>query len=367
MYRDYAREVIKIKQAYLFGPQKNTLQEEILSSPNARIILFGAGLGGHAAAKWIQKEGGCVFCFCDSMKSGKDEKFDIPIISPEELKKYYGDDQTYIVISVGDRYRDEIASLLLELGCPIRKIIPSYFMKDKLTLDELEAHLDGYQWMFDHVEDDTSRDIIINRIKNYLFYFEAPHDEDYKRYFDSAIMPLRTDEIYLDGGAFNGDSILSFLNATKNQYRYIWGFEPDLENYRNAINTLHDYKNVTLINQGIWSGEETLPCIGGQETLSCFDKAGSSTVSVIGLDHFFLNRNNRPTVIKLDIQGAELYALQGARKLIKENHPKLILCAYHEVSHLYELAQTVFRIDPSYKFWIRHYSDNLHETILYAL
>jgi len=54
-------------------------------------------------------------------------------------------------------------------------------------------------------------------------------------------------------------------------------------------------------------------------------EAGIS-IETIALDDFVFRRGNmRPTFIKIDIEGAEAAALTGARRLLKEFHPTLLI------------------------------------------
>ena len=76
--------------------------------------------------------------------------------------------------------------------------------------------------------------------------------------------------------------------------------------------------------------------------------------------------DERVTFIKMDVEGAELKSLMGARNTIIKNHPRLAICAYHKPEDLYELPGYILSIVPEYKFLLRHYSSNNWETVLYA-
>ena len=59
--------------------------------------------------------------------------------------------------------------------------------------------------------------------------------------------------------------------------------------------------------------------------------------------------------IKLDIEGAELDALNKATNTIKKYNPILAICIYHKASHWYSIPETVLKINSSYKIYIRHH------------
>ena len=69
----------------------------------------------------------------------------------------------------------------------------------------------------------------------------------------------------------------------------------------------------------------------------------------------------------MDIEGAELEALQGGAKLIKKNHPKLAICVYHKPEDIYTIPQLLLEYNPNYTFYLRHYSLWRSETVLYAI
>ena len=74
----------------------------------------------------------------------------------------------------------------------------------------------------------------------------------------------------------------------------------------------------------------------------------------------------RVTYIKMDVEGTELEALQGAEGLIKRYKPKLAICIYHKREDPIVILEYLHEMIPEYQFKIRHYTDSQHETVLYA-
>ena len=69
----------------------------------------------------------------------------------------------------------------------------------------------------------------------------------------------------------------------------------------------------------------------------------------------------------MDVEGAELKSLVGARNTIIKNHPRLAICVYHKISDVYEIPEYILSIVPEYRFFLRHYNATHHwETVLYA-
>ena len=68
------------------------------------------------------------------------------------------------------------------------------------------------------------------------------------------------------------------------------------------------------------------------------------------------------TFIKMDIEGSEYKALQGAQNHIKNETPKLAISIYHGYDDLWRLPLFIEKINPNYDFYLRHYGGNLIPT-----
>lgn len=86
------------------------------------------------------------------------------------------------------------------------------------------------------------------------------------------------------------------------------------------------------------------------------------TVRLVALDDLALERCD---VIKMDIEGSELDALEGARKTIRTHQPNLLISAYHKFSDLWKIPELVLNIAP-YRFYLGHHSDAAIGTVLYG-
>ena len=69
----------------------------------------------------------------------------------------------------------------------------------------------------------------------------------------------------------------------------------------------------------------------------------------------------------MDIEGTEMEALKGAEYIIKKYKPKLAISIYHKPEDIVEIPKYILNINPDYKLYLRHYSDNAGETVLYAI
>ncbi len=101
-------------------------------------------------------------------------------------------------------------------------------------------------------------------------------------------------------------------------------------------------------------------------TVNKLSESGELAVPTVMIDE---DIEGPVTLIKMDIEGAEANAQQGCCKKILENHPKLILSVYHNHDDMWRLAREIYRLDPSYRFYLRNHGGPVIPTeyLLYAV
>ena len=191
---------------------------------------------------------------------------------------------------------------------------------------------------------------------------------NHSQYFPPGIMTISPDDIILDGGAYTGDTLASFVEVYPGYRNKYYAFEPDPKNYAALqVNGIGYDGTLIAIQAGIGSKEEVLRFKSTSGMDSAFtDEEAELSISVTTLDDFFTNRK-APTLIKMDVEGMELQALAGSERIIRYNKPKLAICVYHRPNHLWEIPLLVRELNPDYRFYLRHYSTNMSETVMYAV
>ncbi len=187
-----------------------------------------------------------------------------------------------------------------------------------------------------------------------------------EQYFVRGIMDLREDEVFVDGGAYTGDTLLTFARITGGRYARCRAFEPEPANagkLREAV-ARRRLENVEISVKGLWSRPATLPfAVIEGSSASAFSGCGRELAEVDTVD----NAAPDATFIKLDVEGAELEALKGASATIKRNRPKLAVCVYHRPSDLFEIPLFIDSLGAGYRFWLRQHQPVACETVLYAV
>ena len=69
----------------------------------------------------------------------------------------------------------------------------------------------------------------------------------------------------------------------------------------------------------------------------------------------------------MDIEGAELDALIGARRTLVRDRPILAIAAYHRASDLWTIPRLIKSIVPEYDLHLRRYAEDCWELVCYAI
>lgn len=210
-----------------------------------------------------------------------------------------------------------------------------------------------------------------NRVKDYLSAHNMHCDvstalasiREEEQYLD--VFAPSDDEIVVDAGCYDGATAMRFLKWGGDKIRHIYSFEFDPVNAVKCEENLKPYGDkVTLIQKGTWDKEGTVYTSAGGGVGSRVTSGGSTEIQLASIDS---ELSGVPvTFIKMDVEGAELKSLIGAKNTIIKNHPRLAICVYHEQEDIYEIPAYILSLVPEYKFYLRHYSTNQWETVLYA-
>ena len=187
------------------------------------------------------------------------------------------------------------------------------------------------------------------------------------QYFPPGLFPLTGQESYFDCGAFTGDTIDSFLQATGGAYTRIWAAEPDRTNYKQLLQYIDDKQltNIEVVNKGIYSYASRLPFQEDGTMLSMITAESEHHIEVDTIDH--ITAGQPVTYIKMDVEGAELMALKGAEQTIRTFKPLLGISIYHKERDLIDVPAYINYIVPEYQFYFRVHKKLAIDTVLYGV
>ncbi len=185
------------------------------------------------------------------------------------------------------------------------------------------------------------------------------------QYYPENIITFGKKEIFVDGGAFNGKNTADFAQRVPN-YEKIFTFEPTAEMKAHVQNNICGLRDVDFYSLGLWDEEDVLGFSnqnGPGNSIS--QERVENTIEVNSIDN--ICGDAEVTFIKMDIEGAELKALMGAKKTITRYKPKLAICIYHKPEDIVEIPLYIKSLVPEYKIYMRHHSNSMWETVLYAV
>ncbi len=145
-----------------------------------------------------------------------------------------------------------------------------------------------------------------------------------------------------------------FINSV-NDFSRTYFYEPDPKNYAIAVDYFSEWQK-DVLDKIVFRN----CCIGKENGTACFNAAesedwhisetGSTAIPMVSLDEDILEP---VSFIKMDIEGFERDALEGAKNHITSEHPKLAICVYHKPDDLWEIPKLIKKYDEEYTLYLR--------------
>jgi FkbM family methyltransferase len=346
-----------------------------------QLVISGTGYLGRLALSGLRSAGIEPLAFCDNNQRLWGKSIDgIPVISPQEAAARYNCSAAFVTaIYNSTASRNQLRSL----GC--LRIVPypvlfwtfSRFMPNEDRMELPQQILDCAREMepaYNLLSDEHSRREFCAQIRwrCLLDYDCLPrHDDPREMYFPADLFRITPDEVFVDCGAFDGDTLRAFLSAANGQFSRIYAWEADAGNVGKLGRCLSELPSAV-------SGKVTVMpyAVGRQDGKVWFSADGTvgSRVAAAGsaqevpcrsLDSAFTDV--WPSLIKMDIEGAEPEALLGAARTMARHRPIMAICAYHKCEHLWTIPQLLKAANPDYEIFLRRYAEDCWETVYYAV
>jgi FkbM family methyltransferase len=320
----------------------------------------------------LHKDSYNIKCFADNnpLKWGTYLE-GIKVLPINEAFSHYNGEA--VIISCGEG--DEILNQLKEYGVPVERVcIPDVSVLSENDVEFIKSNLKKFERFYDDLSDEKSK-CVLTGLLNYklthnLEYIQNIADDTNEQYFDPNLIKYTSDDVFVDCGAYTGDTAEIYVKYNDGKYKEIICFEADKDNCSIIRKNCIGY-NIRLENLACWN----------EKTELMFDKVGSGSGAVIEtnkakhemvsimadtIDHVL--NGNKATFIKMDIEGAEYKALIGAVDTIQRYKPTLMISVYHKQDDLIRLPMLIYSMNQDYSFYLRHYRRmSMQETVLYAL
>lgn len=301
---------------------KGFCQSLRVKAVDSKMYLFGAGVWGtmlyNETKKFLQWQG-----VLDNHPMGK-TLGNLSIYSLEQFIDVYDDDAVIIITSY--KNSAEMFTQLQEIGISRKQILDAGSIIYKLTEGAI--------------------------------YFDLEELNPQKQY-----------EIFVDAGGFDGLTTKGFLNWC-NRKGYSYCFEADNTNLLSVEYRLtEDMEYCEIVPKAVWSQSCYLSmCMKGNCASAVIKDSGSNNiqrVEAVALDDYL---GDKPvTYIKMDVEGAELEVIKGAKNIIMRQHPRLAVSIYHKIEDIWEIPTLILEYYSGYQLYLRHYSFSYYDTVLYAI
>ncbi len=185
------------------------------------------------------------------------------------------------------------------------------------------------------------------------------------QYFGGNLFQLGRKEVFIDCGAFDGDTIVEFRRATEDYFERIIAFEPDPQNFTALRSVVNGDSRITLQPYAPLAHDpKRFGSLSAALALIC-PPAGACEVQTITLDEAL--EGMAPTCMKFDIEGSEPDALEGGRETIARHRPKMAVCLYHLPDHLWSIPLRLNELLPDSRFTLRTYCADGWDCVCYCI
>jgi len=382
IWRDTLNEILSENISAVTEREK-TAFDRLVAPFSKSLVLFGAGKLGRQALAQLRQDGIEPLAFTDNNPAIWNESVDgIKVFPPIEATKRFGQCAAFVVTIWSPNSHHQFAETKKKLqtqNCikivsflPLMWKYSSMFLPNccidfphKIYLERKDI-MDVYGlW-----EDDESRITYITQLKwRMLDDFDAlPACSPETQYFPTSIVELADDEVFVDCGAYNGDTIKEFLETTKNNFNSIHAFEPDPLNFCDLSNYTKDLtvkERIFLRQKAVGSQIEKLKFSATGTASSIVDTNGNIEIESIPLDSIL--KEMKPTFIKMDIEGKEIDALIGAKNNIQRVCPTLAICVYHKQNDLWKIPLLIKSYSNDYRFFLRAHQEDGWDVVCYAI
>lgn len=337
-----------------------------------KIIIYGAGKVGMALYERIKNTNATLVGMVD--KNGKTS------ISYEALKTADLLGESSVPAS-----RNEVTILIAsvvyadEIEADLKKYFKSEQIKrfdfvpqisGDITIEEFEKFLiqnkENYEELYEHLADEESKRVLeMITLGRYSYDFTCFRKVQTEfSYFPKDIIAMSDKEVFVDAGAYIGDTYLEFKEAAHDKYDKYYGFEVNAECFgalQEKIGARDKIYNMALYDQNCILHFESHDG-GGTKKMD-----DGESVQAVKLDDCMAKEMDYVSMIKIDTEGCELPILKGSQRIIEKCKPKLAICLYHNYQDVLEICEWVYGLNLGYKLYLRHQSGTGADSILFAV
>jgi len=358
--------------------------DELTAPFCSSLVLFGAGALDRKTLAGLRRVGIEPLAFTDNDPAKWNTTVDgVTVLSPPETAHKFGQNAAFVVTIWGgqgtERMRDRVRQLC-DLNCACVVSFGSLFWKvanvflPHYALDlphKVVEQADEVRRAFSVWSDEASRREYLAQLRwRLMLDFDGlPASSGHELYFPTDLFALSPAEVFVDCGAYDGDTLRRFFHHQGGRFGRVIAFEPDPASFRK----LRDYASAlpeeirarTKLHQlAVGARRETLrfTALGTQASA-----VGTGTLEVDSVALDDVMRDCVPTYIKMDTEGSEPDALRGSRQLIERDTPALAVSLEHRQDDLWRIPLLVRSFSDQYHFFLRPHRLEIWDLTFYAV
>lgn len=347
------------------GVEARRLRSELGNLQSLRLAIYGAGFLGRWARHWLPANGyALVTCFdSNPARIGQDLE-GLPVRDPFAP----GGDPVDLTLITARHAVKPVSARLGDAG--IRHMPFEAFF--------VAMRFEDFARQYETLADDRSREVLRVVLNAMLTgdarLCETIYEKD--QYFCLPQFCGVEEEIYVDAGAYVGDSVERFLWAHSGNFGAIHAFEPADRQFaaltKRCERLIDEWAiqpgKLNINNMALGASRATLAGASQSGQAQSYALSAAATgepgVPVVSLDEYL--QGGPASLIKADVEGMEMALIAGARQTIARFRPRLAICVYHYPSDIPDIMGAIRDICPDYQLALRHHAARQLETVLYA-
>lgn len=238
----------------------------------------------------------------------------------------------------------------------------NYGLYEKTSIDEIEKNIEDFKTVYDLLEDDKSRNVLLAYLKTRVSGNNSYITDVYEKegnFFNNDIFRIHQQEMLLDIGAFDGDTIRLFLKENDGKYIHIYALEPDMESKKRLEKYIEAIQltKITTTHMGAWDKKKELYFTAVSEQISSVvvnenESKEKVSIKVNQLDDLF-DYEDKVTILKINYLEGVKEALRGAEYILKHHKPKLAITVGFDCKNIRNIPILIKEINPEYKLFLR--------------
>ena len=220
----------------------------------------------------------------------------------------------------------------------------------------LTTRWDEIESLYHRLADYRSKKVLTAVLDNWITFsykgLDGAMEHCFKPYFDLDLIQCDENEVFVDLGAYIGDTVEDYIYSYgEANYKRIYTYEMEPDNIKTLHQKFDGNPKIVIRPVGVCDRKGQMFLAGnGTVDAQFLTESGEIPVETVALDE---DIKEPITLLKTDIEGAEMAALKGARRHITEDKPKLAISIYHSNSDLLDIIKRIDEYQPGYTFYLR--------------